>query len=224
VVVSTIDGQYLMKRRWIITLAATAVAATAATAGHAEPNGLDKAKTDAFDVRMFAGVPGQKAYACFVRSYDRNHLAQHPNQKVSAMKLLVTSEIPSDANTYNYSFRLGVRYGRRPGNFDSSGDCGHVVAEDTADEIRLGCGVDCEGGGIEVALSKDDKSAIVRLKEIRIWPHNKPDIETAHTLVAGADDGIFRLDRADSSECTPLVQDRDELAALRHSGHSAMSR
>ncbi|WP_213288494.1 hypothetical protein [Bradyrhizobium sp. sGM-13] len=34
----------------------------------------------------------QKTYACFVRRYDANHLAQHPKQKISAMKLLVTAE------------------------------------------------------------------------------------------------------------------------------------
>ena len=34
-------------------------------------------------------------------------------------------------------------------------------------------------------------------------------------LVAGADDKIFRVDRAEASECAELVTDRKELAALR---------
>ena len=38
---------------------------------------------------VIAGPLGQKTYACFVRRYDASHLAQHPKQKVSAMKLLV---------------------------------------------------------------------------------------------------------------------------------------
>jgi hypothetical protein len=84
------------------------------------------------------------------------------------------------------------------------------------DEVRLGCGVDCEGGGIGIALSKDDKSAIVRLESIRVWLHDKPDEEAERSLVAGSDDGIFRLDRTDNSECAALVTDRKELAALRH--------
>ena len=87
-----------------------------------------------------------------------------------------------------------------PGNFDSSGYCSHVVAENTGNEIRLGCGVDCEGGGIEVAM-KDDKSAIIRLERIRIWERNKPDDDASNDLVAGADDKIFRVDRADLREC-----------------------
>ena len=186
-----------------------------ATSGHAEEEGIDEAKAAAFDVRMFAGPPGKKAYACFVRRYDGDHLAQHPMQKVSAMKLLMSAEVPSDEKTANFSFRLGVKYRHRPGDFDSSGDCGHVVIEDAGNEIRFGCGVDCDGGGIGVALSKDDRSTIVRLERVRVWQNNKPDEEAGDSLVAGADDKIFRLDRVNGRECASLVTDRKELAALR---------
>jgi hypothetical protein len=151
-----------------------------------------------------------------VRRYDPDHLARHPKQKVSAMKLLVTAEIPSDENTTNYSFRLGANYRHRSGDFDSSGFCSHVVAEDAGHEMRFGCGVDCDGGGIGVALSKDDKSAIIRLERVRIWQNNKPDEEAGDSLVAGADDKILRLDRIDTRECASLLTDRKELAAIRH--------
>lgn len=175
---------------------------------------VDKTKAAAFDTRMFAGPLGQKTYACFVRRYDAAHLAQHPKQKVSAMKLLVTAEDAPEDKTVNYSFRLGFKYRHRPGNFDSSGFCSHIVAEKSGKEIRLGCGVDCEGGGIEVAM-KDDKSALIRLERIRIWERNKPDDDASNDLVAGADDKIFRVDRAELRECAELVTDRKELAALR---------
>jgi hypothetical protein len=214
VVASRIAGN-VMKRLWIV--AAIAIASiTEIKVGRAQEDGIDKAKADAFDVRMFTKPPGNKAYACFVRRYDPDHLARHPKQKVSAMKLLVSAEIPEDEQTLNYSFRLGVKYRHRSGDFDSSGFCNHVVAEDAGNEMRFGCGVDCEGGGINVALSKDDKSAIIRLERIRIWQNNKPDDEAEDSLVAGADDKIFRLDRADTRECASLVTDRKELAAIRH--------
>ncbi|ANV99903.1 hypothetical protein LMTR13_06665 [Bradyrhizobium icense] len=61
----------------------------------------------------------KKTYACFVRRYDANHLAQHPKQKVSTMKLLVTAEDAPEDKTVNYSFRLGFKYRHRAGNFDS---------------------------------------------------------------------------------------------------------
>jgi hypothetical protein len=63
-----------------------------------------------------------------VRRYDASHLAQHPEQKVSAMKLLLSAEVPEEEKTLNYSFRLGVKYRHRPGNFDSSGFCSTASA------------------------------------------------------------------------------------------------
>lgn len=165
---------------------------------------------------MYAGEPGNKAYACFVRRYDAEHLAHHPKQKVASMKLLISAEMDTEDKQFHNSFRLGFRYRHRSGDFDSSGSCHHAVFTKDGTEIRLGCGVDCEGGGIGVALSKDDKSAIVRLARVRVWQNNKPDDDAELSLVAGADDGIFRLDRTDNKECASLVTDRKELAALRH--------
>ncbi|MCP3387359.1 hypothetical protein NLM27_01005 [Bradyrhizobium sp. CCGB12] len=175
-----------------------------------------KAEGETFNARMYAGAPGNKAYACFVRRYDADHLARHPKQKVASMKLLISAEVDKEDKELHNSFRLGFRYRHRSGDFDSSGSCNHAVFTKSGNEVRLGCGVDCEGGGIGVALSKDDKSAIVRLERVRVWQNNKPDDDAERSLVAGADDKIFRLDRTDTSECASLVTDRKELAALRH--------
>jgi hypothetical protein len=188
-----------------------------AAGARAEDDPVDAKADAAFSNRLFAGkVNVSKSYACFVRRYDAAHLAKHPLQKVSVMKLLVAREkVPEDA-AYNYSFRLGVNFRHRTGDFDSSGDCGHFKPDQpNAAALGLGCGVDCDGGGIEVALSNDDKSVIVKLETIRIWRHNKPDEEASHSLKGGADDRVFRLDRASLSDCTALVTDRKELAAMR---------
>ena len=181
-----------------------------------EPVKVDAVKAAEFNKRMFAGPLGPKlTYACFVRRYDAEHLARHPKQKVSTMKLLVTAETPPEEKIINYSFRLGLKYRHRSGDFDSSGSCNHFVPEDRGTEIHLGCVVDCDGGGIDVAMSKDDKSAIVRVERVRIWQNSKPDEELSDALVGGADDKVFRLDRADISECASLVTNRKELAELR---------
>jgi hypothetical protein len=174
-----------------------------------------KVESDNFNARMYAGPPAGTAYACFVRRYDAEHLARHPKQKVAAMKLLVSAEMDKEDKQLHNSFRLGFRYRHRSGDFDSSGSCNHAVFTKNGDEVRLGCGVDCEGGGIGVALSKDDGSAIVRLERVRVWQNNKPDDDAEQSLVGGADDRIFRLDRTDNKECASLVTDRKELAALR---------
>ena len=55
----------------------------------------------------------------------------------------------------------------------------------------------------------------IRLDSIRIWRNNKPD-DDDFSLSGGADDRVFRLDRADLDECRSLITDRKELAAIRH--------
>src|SRR6202043_3507061 len=100
-------------------VAATLIAALAAAVARAEDP-----KQDGFAAHLFAGeLADPKTYACFVRDYDADHLARHPLQQVSAMKLLVTAEKVPEDPALNYSFRLGVKFRDRPGDFDSSGDC-----------------------------------------------------------------------------------------------------
>ena len=199
-----------MRRTFPILVLAAALVAVA-TPGS---NAFAADKGTVFATRLFGGPVTQKSYACFVRVYDADHLARHPLQKVSAMTLLVDAEkVPEDASL-NYSFRLGLKYRNRNGAFDSSGNCGHA---DSATSGHLGCGVDCDGGGLGVDLTADNKSVMVKVERIRIWRNNKPDDEASNaSLVAGADDHLFRLDRASLMTCKPLITDRKELAALRH--------
>jgi hypothetical protein len=207
-----------MKRALSTAILATAtiVAALGVTtsSSRAEFDTVKEAKGEEFDKRLFGAPIGKKkTYACFVRRYDPAHLAQHPLQKVGAMKLLVSVEYPPEDKTYRYSFRLGVKYRGRKVAYDSAGDCGHVMNEDTGNEMRLGCGVDCDGGGLGVTLAKDDKSATVELERIRIWQHSKDSMQ--ESLEAGDDDKAFRLERASLRECMSLVTDKKELAALK---------
>src|ERR1044072_6729345 len=91
----------------------------------------DKAKGTEFDKRMFAVPLGAKTtYACFVRTYDAEHLARHPEQRRAAMTFLGAAGKVAEDKTDNYSSRLAVKYRHRPCNFDSSGSCNHVFAED----------------------------------------------------------------------------------------------
>lgn len=205
-----------MKSSSIAALVGLTVLA-AITFDHGAAAAEDAAQDSAFAKRLFAGDvdAAKKSYACFVRRYDAAHLAQHPRQKVSAMKLLVTAETEPEDKSLNYSFRLGVNFRNRPGDFDSSGDCGHPASVRAGDKLYLKCAVDCDAGGISVELSNADKSTLVRLDSIGIWRNNKLD-QDGLTLSGGADDRVLRLDRADIEQCRPLVTDRKELAAMRH--------
>ena len=140
----------------------------------------EDAKSEPFAQRLFGNGPKieGKSYACFVRRYDAAHLAKHPLQKVTAMKLLVTAEnAPEDdeeartkGNGLQYSFRLGLKFRDRRGDFDSSGSCGYPRASDLSPgKLQLFCGVDCDGGGVELEMANADKSMLLRVERVRIW-------------------------------------------------------
>lgn len=192
-------------------LAALAIAAP--LAAHAEDDGIDPVKAKAFDNSVFAGPIGDKAFACFVRHYDASHLAQHRKQKVTAMKLLVTAENhPGEPTTYAY--KAGFQLRNRPGNFDGGSSCGHMVDEDGTKEISFTCDIECGGGGLDIAMSKDNKSAIVHLEVIGVLDRKHPRHDEL-TLKGGTDDKVFRLDRVDNTECAELMTGHKELASLQ---------
>lgn len=193
-----------------------------------EPSKMKLPAVSAFATRLFAGKlsTDKKSYACFVRVYDGAHLAAHPLQKVRSMKVLVTAELdeqpyaPTDANKLGYSFRMGVNFTKRSGDFDSSSSCGFPSVEEGTNKVAFNCGVDCDGGGISIEMRevkgepKSDKAILVRLERIRIWRNNRPEDEGLD-LSGGADDRVFRLDRVSVAMCKSLITDRKELAAIR---------
>ncbi len=201
-----------MNSRFLAGMAAAAML-SALAAGVSPVKAADDG--DAYAKRLFADhfAAEGKSYACFVRRYDTAHLASHPQQQVRAMKLLVSAVIVPEDKKRNYSFQLGVEFRGKKDKFTSSGDCGHASAyEELADKLHIGCGVDCDGGGISIEMANSDKSTIVRLNEVAIWNSDKPNDERG-SLNAGADDRMFRLDRADLDACRSLMDSSEEFAA-----------
>jgi hypothetical protein len=181
-------------------------------AAHTE-GGIRDAKAKAFDAKMFGGPVGDKASACFVRRYDASHLAQHPKQKVGAMTLLLSAENHPNEPTA-YAYKVGVQFRNKPGNFDGGSSCGHAVDEDGKTVTGFVCDTGCGGGGIEIAISRNTKTAIVHLDSIGVWDRKNPDGD-AITLESGADDKVFRLDRVDISACAELTDGHKEVASLQ---------
>ncbi|WP_457831289.1 hypothetical protein, partial [Staphylococcus aureus] len=81
-----------MKIAVILSLLFAAFAGAARAEDGDDVRDASKSETETFNARMYAGAPGSKAYACFVRRCDAAHLARHPKQTVAAMKLLVSAE------------------------------------------------------------------------------------------------------------------------------------
>jgi hypothetical protein len=194
-------------------LAVLAALATACPLAARAEDGIDPAKAKAFDTRVFTGPVGNTASACFVRRCNATHLAQHPKQKVTAMKLLVSAANHAGEPT-SYAYKAGFQFRNRTGNFDGGSSCGHMIDDDGNKEIRFTCDVECGGGGLDIAMSKDNKSAIVHLKVIGIWDRKHPNREP-ESLQGGSDDKVFRLDRVDTAECAELLGRHKEVASLQ---------
>jgi hypothetical protein len=175
--------------------------------------------------RVFgAPMSGGKQSVCFVRTYDAAHLAAHPKQKVRQMILLLGRETHPEATEGEgpmFTFSVGFRLKGEASRLESSGSCSSA-RETGGDEVsaRIGCGVDCDGGGLNLQLSNDSKSLRVEMERIRVYGPGERDSDDdeeamGREMSGGADDRVFRLDRASLRDCLPLITDKQQIAAIR---------
>jgi hypothetical protein len=170
---------------------------------------------EAFQKKLFGRVAGEKQtiHACFNRIYDPAHLGQHPQQNVRTMRLLV--KVSQHPDGTNYGVRIGVTFRKSGTHFESAGDCSSIH-DDTGDKAVAHCGVDCDGGSIDVAM-KDAKSVMVSIPNgARIWRPGSDGDEPGNARKRfGADDKMFRLDKVALTQCLELADDNKEKAAMR---------
>lgn len=158
-------------------------------------------------LKIFGRDPGaDAAHACFVRHYTKAHLASHPKQNVTDMLVYVDKQEGTDPY-YNLNMQVNFRQLHKP--FQVSGSCGGGADGKHA----LSCGIDCDGGHIDVRV-KDQTSLLVEIPEYaRIYDPAETDDENGGELPKnarfGADDKVFRVDRTDLRECAPLIYDDD---------------
>jgi hypothetical protein len=172
---------------------------------------------EAFQKRLFGRVlDARKTHACFSRVYEAEHLAQHPQQNVRTMLLLVTGSSDGDSGA-SYGLTLGVIFRKSGVHFESAGNCGSIHdTSTTGGSAGAHCGVDCDGGSIDVAI-KDARSVLVSIPEgARLWRAGSDGDEPGNTRKRfGADDKVFRVDKVALTQCLPLADDNKEKAALR---------
>jgi hypothetical protein len=159
----------------------------------------------------------ERLSGCFKRVYDQVHLAQHPLQRVRAMMLLVSTEMVATgavgSSSRTFELTIGVNFRDRVNHFETGGVCGSLSKTDGIPTEAVHCGVECDGGSIDVAL-KDDKSVLVSIPDgARLWGPDFTDVHD-HGPKFGADDKIFRLDRASLADCLPIVHNEKERAEI----------
>ena len=144
--------------------------------------------------------------ACYARSYDAAHLRAHPRQRITAMKVLLTVQAydpkPADAKTpqdlvyYPFAMSLARRGDKRL--LQTSGDC--MSGE------NISCVVDCDGGSVTLDKMPRASALIVRISEYGVRMFHDCDEEEGVTVEPGADDKVFRLEKAELGFCKALIK------------------
>jgi hypothetical protein len=173
---------------------------------------------EALQKKLFGRALGaeQTIHACFNRVYDPGHLAQHPQQNVRTMLVLVKGSSSSEG--LSYGVRIGVTFRKSGLHFETAGDCSSIHDSSYADKSgnAVHCGVDCDGGSMDVAI-KDAKSVLVSIPNgARIWRPGSDVGESENSRKRfGRDDKDFRVDKVALNECLSLADDNKEKAAMR---------
>jgi hypothetical protein len=172
-----------------------------------------------FATRLLGREPGAgSTYACFLRRYDLAHLAAHPHQNVGSMNVLtVFKRDPTDASAApQYDLRIGVRFRDDRRLSEIEGDCRALGAKgDAKGPVSIHCSVACDGGSIDLAL-KDNGSILVGIPAgARTSTPGVVEDETSDGPKKlhggfGADDKLFRVNRADIRQCLELGEDKAE--------------
>ncbi|MGL4288524.1 MAG: hypothetical protein ACRCVA_19405 [Phreatobacter sp.] len=134
---------------------------------------------------LSAGTSGR---LCYARSYQAGHLAEHPQQRVTAMTLSLKRGRASPAE-----FQIFVTVRGDRDLWSAGGEClagGSIV-----------CSVECDGGGFSVARDATPQAVLLNLGQ----PHGRISMNGCdggeRELEAGADDRRFRLDRVANAVC-----------------------
>jgi hypothetical protein len=161
-------------------------------------------------VTFLAGKkPGEgKTFACFTRTYDAAHLAAHPDQRVTAVRMLTTVYSNMD---YGYQLRLGLNVRDRPAALESVAECGNGQARDRLDRAAICAGI---GGKVRLAIENRNVVQLSLPLDTDLWapvPNQKSDVVQN---AFAEDDKHFRLTRAPLSQCDDHALDAEEKALL----------
>lgn len=159
-----------------------------------------------FDHRLEQLVKAEPgAVQCFVRKYDRAHMANHPKQTVTAVSLCikVAYDTLNGDGRYQYDFEMRARQRNRAKILTSTGECG--ASDAPANTIwppsgNISCGPACDGGEVEIQWEEKSSVLIVRLERIRMSLGCGGEEAGTVDLTGGADDRVFRLTKVPRSK------------------------
>lgn len=145
---------------------------------------------------------------CLVRHYSAGDLAAHPKQNVNDLLVYVGKRQGVHDGYIYYNVNAQLRFRDSKQNFTFSADCGRQAGE----IAPIGCGIDCEGGGLNVALNADKTVALTITSSIRL---NASDSASPQdTAGFKSEDVRFVLRQTSLGECIPVIHDEALKAGL----------
>lgn len=197
-----------MRRAFVLGLAAASLLTVM-------PTGSEAADEYAKLKALLPPAPGG-AQACYARSYDTAHLAEHPKQTVTEMifslryrtlgeddaHLVATEGGGTEKQYFDYDFTLAAKVRDQSKTLYAAGDCRSLEG--------IGCGVECDGGGVMLEPSNGEPDALlVRLD--RTYSYIRMTLGCGDgenvELKAGEDDKVFKLTKAPASLCDAMETD-----------------
>ena len=139
------------------------------------------------------GAKADTALGCFARVYDRAHLASHPDQIITTVRLSIKK--PDLRSSYAYDFALSARVRGRDVPLNTGGLCVRELG-------GVKCTVECDGGGVDIKPHAGH--AMMYLDRIRVAKCGEELFEGGEELSGGKDDRVFRLDRMDDRVCVGM--------------------
>lgn len=151
---------------------------------------------------VLAPKPGNRI--CYARSYGKDHLAAHPKQRVTDLKFQLAYHRHKADSDYpqgqrNYYFRVIAKLRSSSKTYSAMGEC-------SASGAKIFCGVECDGGGVNIRTRSQGKLLVyfgdtdfIRLAESCDAVDEADGVE----LKSGSDDREFLLGPVSASACPP---------------------
>lgn len=148
---------------------------------------------------LLAPTPGK--HQCYARTYSKDHLEAHPNQKVAELKFQLAYHRHEPDEYFpkgqrNYYFRLIAKLRGSSKSYTALGEC-------SASGANVFCGVECDGGGVNIRSRPQGKLLVFfgRGDGIRLAEGCDPSEGDYVDLKPGIDDKEFLLSPVAGAAC-----------------------
>ncbi len=157
--------------------------------------------------KMLAFLPATPgARACYARSYDAKHLAEHPRQRVTALTFLLRV-VGYDESGDHWVLDPAGKYERVDYQFALSatrrGEKALTTSGYCPDDPNALCIRECDGGGVTLETIAGSQALTIRLNDggVRM---GACDEGKQIWLRPGADDKSFRVEKVAVEQCAAL--------------------